>query len=72
MIEEVYNDIFEFDDIVIVKDQNKETIIEALDQLKTKAEEFSKTCNKDEKLAICIVDIGYQLDIKNQSHIEII
>ena len=44
MIEEVYNDIFEFDDIVIVKDQNKETIIEALEQLKTKAEEFNKTC----------------------------
>ena len=59
MIEEVYNDIFEFDDIVIVKDQNKETIIEALTQVKIKAEEFSKTCKKDEKLAIGIVNIGY-------------
>ena len=72
MAQEIFNDIFEFDDIVVVKDPSKQEIIEALILLKSKAEEFSKSAQKDEKMAIAVVNIGYQLDTKNQYHKEII
>ena len=47
-------------------------MIEALALLKSKAEEFSKAAKKDERMAIAIVNIGYQLDMNNQYHQEII
>ena len=59
MVDEIFSKIFEFEEIVVVKDQNKEAIIEAFTQLRAKAEEFSKTVKKDEKMAIAIVNIGY-------------
>ena len=65
MVEEIFNNIFEFDEVVVVKDQNKQTIIEAFTQLRAKAEEFSKNVKKDEKMAIAVVNIGFQLDQKN-------
>ena len=72
MVEEIFNKIFEFEEIVVVKDQDKQTIIEAFTRLRAKAEEFSTAVKKDEKMAIAIVNIGFQLDQKNQNHLEII
>ena len=40
--------------------------------MKSKAEKYSKTAKKDEKMAIAIVNIGYQLDMRNQYHQELI
>ena len=40
--------------------------------MKSKAEEYGRAVKNDEKMAIAIVNIGYQLDVKNQYHKEII
>ena len=47
MTEEIFRDIFEFEEIVLIRNKERKKIIQALMQLKAKAEKFNNSNAKD-------------------------
>ena len=59
---QIFEDILEFDEVVVHNDLSKDAMIGELNKLKDRADAFEKNRGKKDVFAIAVVYVGYFLD----------